>query len=69
MSCPIKVNINKIELTMHTSCYCILDLLCDYSFFVNIPSLTGFLLLTGLKKRSLAKIFTFANRSQETFFH
>ena len=28
MSCPIKVNINKIELTIHTSFYCNLDLLC-----------------------------------------
>ena len=28
MSCSIKVNSNTIELTMHTSCYCILDLLC-----------------------------------------
>ena len=28
MSCPIKVNSNTIELTVQTSCYCILDLLC-----------------------------------------
>ena len=28
MLCPIKVNINKIELKVHTSCYCVLDLLC-----------------------------------------
>ena len=28
MSCPIKVNSNTIELTVHTSCYCFLDLLC-----------------------------------------
>ena len=28
MSCPIKVNSNTIELIVHTSCYCILDLLC-----------------------------------------
>ena len=28
MSCPIKVNSNTIELTVLTSCYCILDLLC-----------------------------------------
>ena len=28
MSCPIKVNGNTIELTVHTSCYCVLDLLC-----------------------------------------
>ena len=26
--CPIKVNRNTIELTVHTSCYCVLDLLC-----------------------------------------
>ena len=28
MLCPIKVNSNTIELTVHTSSYCILDLLC-----------------------------------------
>ena len=28
MSCPIKVNRNTIELTVHPSCYCVLDLLC-----------------------------------------
>ena len=28
MSCPIKVNSYTIELTVHTSCYCVLDLLC-----------------------------------------
>ena len=27
-SCPIKVNSNTIELAVHTSCYCVLDLLC-----------------------------------------
>ena len=29
MLCPIEVNSSTIELTVHTSCYCILDLLCD----------------------------------------
>ena len=28
LSCPIKNNGNTIELAVHTSCYCILDLLC-----------------------------------------
>ena len=32
MSCPIKVNNNTIELTEHTSCYCVLDLLCVTGF-------------------------------------
>ena len=27
MSCSIKVNSNAIELTVHSSCYCVLDLL------------------------------------------
>ena len=27
-SCPIKVKSNTIEITVHTSCYCILDSLC-----------------------------------------
>ena len=26
--CLIKVNSNTIELTVHISCYCVLDLLC-----------------------------------------
>ena len=28
MLCPMKVNSNTIELTVNTSCYCVLDLLC-----------------------------------------
>ena len=28
MLCPIKVNSNTIKPTVHTSCYCVLDLLC-----------------------------------------
>ena len=28
MSCPIKVNSNTVELTVHISCYCVLDILC-----------------------------------------
>ena len=28
MLCPIKVNSNTIELAVHSSCYCVLDLLC-----------------------------------------
>ena len=34
MLCPIKVNSNTIELTAHTSCYCVLDLLCVTLSFV-----------------------------------
>ena len=34
--CPIKGNSNTIELTVHTSCYCILDLLC-VSNLILIP--------------------------------
>ena len=32
MSLPIKVNSNTILLTVHTSCYCVLDLLCVSTF-------------------------------------
>ena len=28
MLCPIKVNSYTIEFTVHTSCYCVSDLLC-----------------------------------------
>ena len=28
MSCPIKANSNTIELTVHASCYWVLDLIC-----------------------------------------
>ena len=28
MLCPIKINSDTNELTVHTSCYCVLDLLC-----------------------------------------
>ena len=37
MLCPIKVKRNTIELTVHTFCYCILDLVCVT--FVKINSL------------------------------
>ena len=35
MLCPIKVNNNAIVLTVHTSCYFVLDILCvkDTGFF------------------------------------
>ena len=33
MSCPIKVYSNTIELTFHTSCYCVLDLLCVTNYY------------------------------------
>ena len=45
MSCPIKVNSNTVELTVHTSCYCILDLL-----YVNLSSYK-------VKRKSLGKAF------------
>ena len=32
MSGPIKANSNTIELTVDTSCYCVLDLLCETMF-------------------------------------
>ena len=35
MSCPIKVNSNTIKLTAHTSCYCVLDLLCAIWYLVK----------------------------------
>ena len=35
MLCPIKVNSNTIELTVHTSYYCVLNLLC-VTFLINI---------------------------------
>ena len=37
MSCSIKVNSNTIELTVHTSCYCALDLLCVTRFKLQSP--------------------------------
>ena len=41
MSCPVKVNSNTIELKVHTSCYCVLDLLVVTSFFM-IHHLTSY---------------------------
>ena len=39
MSCSMEVNSNTIELTVHTSCYWVLDLLCV--IFKNIDSFAG----------------------------
>ena len=43
MLCPIVINSNTIELTVHTTCYCVLDLLCVscktfyfFYFFLNV---------------------------------
>ena len=36
MPCPIKVNSDTLELTVHTSCYCVLDLLWVSNFDVSI---------------------------------
>ena len=33
--CPIKVNSNTIEVTMHTSCYCVSDLLYVTSYLTH----------------------------------
>ena len=48
MLCPIKVNSNTIELTMHTSFYCVQDLLCVTSLIyilVNLKVVSNFFCL------------------------
>ena len=45
MLCPIKVNSNKIELTVHISGYCVLDLLCVIGIqmvYIQIPIVLQF---------------------------
>ena len=42
MLCPIKVNSNTIELTVHTSCYCVLDLLCVISQKYHLSKCVSF---------------------------
>ena len=43
MSCPIKVDSNTIEFTMHTSCYLVLDLLCvnNSANHFNVSTVSG----------------------------
>ena len=36
ISCPIKVNSNEIKLTVHTYCYCVLDLLCVTTYILQV---------------------------------
>ena len=50
MLCSIKVNSIKIELTVHISCYCVLDLLCvtcelpwQFDFFAKVLMLYSIL--------------------------
>ena len=38
MSCATKINVNTIELTVHTSCYCVLDLLYVISGFKDFQN-------------------------------
>ena len=42
MSCPRKVNSDKIELTVRTSCYCVIDLLCVRTMPIVKPTLLSF---------------------------
>ena len=58
-SCPIKVNSNTTELTVHTSCYCILDSLC-----VNCIQLMGFL---QTSKTNLCNLFSDTVKVQSQF--
>ena len=53
--CPIKVENNTIELIMHTSCYCGLDLLCviksDLQKRLKMIVKLNFSLLSCIKKK------------------
>ena len=49
MLCPIKSNSNTIELTVHTSSYCVLDLLCKASFSFAETNTTNQATLTLLR--------------------
>ena len=54
MLCPIKVNSNTIELTIHTSCYCILDLLCGITFSLKISAFSSGVCISGSRAPSAA---------------
>ena len=59
MLCPIKVNSNTIELIVHTSCYCILDLLCDYNLLTTLkvlPALLGGYVFQNTKGSRIVRI-------------
>ena len=59
MLCPIKVNSNTIELTVHTSCYCVLDLLCVTSLSLKKMEALPFLVLRlGKKKANTTNAYT-----------
>ena len=61
-SCSMKGNSNTIELTVHTSCYCVLDLFCAIkSSFENI-----FTLWSGWDVSSV--IFVLQRQEQKTCF-
>ena len=48
--CPIKVNSNKIKVTVHSSCYYILDLLCFIDFIAQLSINNKFGGQKGLKQ-------------------
>ena len=56
MLCPIKVNSNTIELTMHTSCYCVLELLCVKVDYLPLEVFTLLKLSQTKKKVKTLKI-------------
>ena len=49
MSCPIKVNSNTTELTVCTSCYCVLDLLSVNVVLCEVMSFVFFFQTAMLK--------------------
>ena len=60
MVCPIKSNSNKIELTMHTSCYWVLDLLCVISLkFVCVAKFRVFAI--SIKYYMISEIASIVN--------
>ena len=78
MLCPIKVNINTIELIVHTSCYCVLDLLCVtlcysvllcFSLFISqiFPKFFLYFFLSVILSMSLFLLLIYLSHSQSFF--
>ena len=75
MSCPIKA---AIELTVHTSCYCILDLLCVIypnrfvyyqSFFIEKVPIKKQMAVPTLGNLTHVVLLTFSNYLLSSIMH
>ena len=67
MSCLTKVNCNTAELTVHNSCYCVLDLLCLIQLAEPNKSKANMCLFTCNRLTGKLKLFICRSKKLDSF--